>query len=44
LPAFGVLLLPVPWELRLAGSLIVFGGVAFAIRAVPAELLHAMRR
>jgi O-antigen/teichoic acid export membrane protein len=44
LPAFGVLLLPVPWEVRLAGSLIVFGGVAFAIRAVPAELLHAMRR
>ncbi len=44
LPAFGVLLLPVPWEARLVGSLTVFVVLALAIRAVPAELLHAFRR
>ena len=44
LPAFGVLVLPVPWEVQLVGSLAVFAAVAFAVRAVPAELLHALRR
>jgi O-antigen/teichoic acid export membrane protein len=44
LPAFGVLLLPVPWEVQLVAALAVFTVVAFAVRAVPAELLHALRR
>ena len=44
LPAFGVLVLPVPWEVQLVGSLVVFSVVAFAIRAVPSELVHALRR
>jgi hypothetical protein len=39
-----VLLLPVPWEVRLVGSVAVFGGAALAIRALPVELLHALRR
>jgi O-antigen/teichoic acid export membrane protein len=44
LPAFAVLALPVPWEVRLVGSVAVFTGAAFALRAVPPELLHALRR
>jgi O-antigen/teichoic acid export membrane protein len=44
LPAFAVLALPVPWEVRLLGSLTVFSVVAFAIGAVPKELVHALRR
>jgi O-antigen/teichoic acid export membrane protein len=44
LPAFAVLVLPVPWEVRLIGSVAVFAIVAFAIRAVPKELVHALRR
>ena len=44
LPAFAVLVLPVPWEARLVGSVAVFAVVAFAIRAVPEELVHALRR
>ena len=44
LPAFAVLVLPVPWEARLVGSLAVFAVVAFAIRAVPMELVRALRR
>jgi O-antigen/teichoic acid export membrane protein len=44
LPAFAVLVLPVPWEVQLVGSLVVFSVVAFAIRAVPSELVHALRR
>jgi O-antigen/teichoic acid export membrane protein len=44
LPAFAVLVLPVPWEAQLLGSLAVFTVAAFAIRAVPTELLHALRR
>jgi len=44
LPAFAVVALPVLWEVRLVASLVVFTVVAFAIRAVPAELLHALRR
>ena len=44
LPAFAVLVLPVPWEVRLVGSLAVFAAAAFAIRAVPVELVHALRR
>jgi O-antigen/teichoic acid export membrane protein len=44
LPAFAVLVLPVPWEVRLVGSAAAFAVVAFAVRAVPRELLHAFRR
>jgi O-antigen/teichoic acid export membrane protein len=44
LPAVAVLVLPVPWEVRLIGSVAVFAIVAFAIRAVPKELVHALRR
>jgi O-antigen/teichoic acid export membrane protein len=44
LPAFGVLALPVPWEAKLVGSLAVFAAAAFALRAVPSELMHALRR
>jgi O-antigen/teichoic acid export membrane protein len=44
LPAFGVLVLPVPWEVRLVGALAVFAALALALRAVPAELMHALRR
>jgi O-antigen/teichoic acid export membrane protein len=44
LPAFAVLVLPVPWEVRLVGSVAAFAVVAFGIRAVPRELLHAFRR
>jgi O-antigen/teichoic acid export membrane protein len=44
LPAFAVLVLPVPWEVRLIGSVAVFAIVVFAIRAVPKELVHALRR
>jgi O-antigen/teichoic acid export membrane protein len=43
-PAFVVLGLPIPWEARLAGSLAVFSVAAFALRAVPMELLSALRR
>jgi O-antigen/teichoic acid export membrane protein len=44
MPGFAVLVLPMPWEVRLVGSVAVFVAAAFALRAVPAELLHALRR
>jgi O-antigen/teichoic acid export membrane protein len=44
LPAFAVLLLPLPWEAKLVGSVAVFAVVALLVRAVPRELLHALRR
>jgi O-antigen/teichoic acid export membrane protein len=44
LPAFAVLALPLPWEARLVGSLAVFVSVALLVRALPGELLHALRR
>ena len=44
LPAFGVLALPVPWEVRLVGSLAVFAALALALHALPVELLRAFRR
>jgi len=43
-PAFAVLLLPLPWEAQLALSLAVFAVAAFLLRAVPHELIHALRR
>jgi O-antigen/teichoic acid export membrane protein len=44
LPAFAILALPVPWEVRLVGSVAAFAIVAFAIGAVPRELVNALRR
>jgi O-antigen/teichoic acid export membrane protein len=44
LPAFGVLALPVPWEAHLVGSVAVFAIGLALLRAVPFELLHALRR
>ncbi|MGZ4333687.1 MAG: hypothetical protein ACXVRJ_05375 [Gaiellaceae bacterium] len=44
LPAFAVLALPVPWEVRLVGSVAAFAVLAVAVRAIPGELLHAFRR
>jgi O-antigen/teichoic acid export membrane protein len=44
LPAFGVLALPVPWEAHLVGSVAVFAILLALLRAVPFELLHALRR
>jgi O-antigen/teichoic acid export membrane protein len=43
LPAFAVVALPVPWEVSLPVSLVVFGGLAAALRAIPLELYHALR-
>ena len=44
LPAFAVLALPIPWEAHLLGSLAVFGVAVVVTRAVPPDLLHALRR
>jgi O-antigen/teichoic acid export membrane protein len=44
LPAFGVLALPIPWEAHVLGALAVFAVAAALLRAVPTELLHALRR
>jgi len=44
LPAFAVLAVSVPWEIHLVASVAVFGALAFGLRAVPRELLHAFRR
>jgi O-antigen/teichoic acid export membrane protein len=43
LPAFGVVALPLPWEIGLPAALIVFAVLARLLRAVPFELLHALR-
>jgi O-antigen/teichoic acid export membrane protein len=43
-PAFAVALLPLPWEVRVLASLVLFAGLAVALRAVPPELRHALRR
>jgi len=42
-PAFAVLFVPAPWEVHLVVSLAVFGGAAVALRAIPFELVHALR-
>ena len=44
LPAFGILALPLPWPVELVVSLAVFAILALALRAVPDELRHALRR
>ena len=44
LPAFVVAFLPLPWEVRVVASLALFGALALALRAVPPELRHALRR
>jgi O-antigen/teichoic acid export membrane protein len=44
LPAFAILALPVPWEAHLLGSLAVFAVAIALTRAVPPDLLHALRR
>jgi O-antigen/teichoic acid export membrane protein len=43
LPAFGVVAVPAPWPVHLLGSIGVFGVAALALRAIPAELFHALR-
>ena len=43
LPAFAALALPLPWEIVLVLALAVFGGVALLLRAIPFELMHALR-
>jgi O-antigen/teichoic acid export membrane protein len=43
-PAIVVAFLPIPWELRLAGSLAVFTGGCVLLRAVPSELVAALLR
>jgi O-antigen/teichoic acid export membrane protein len=42
LPAFAVLLAPVPWEVQAVGGVAVFAAAAALLRAVPYELLHAL--
>lgn len=44
LPAFAIVALPVSWIATLPASLAVFIGAALALRAVPPELNHALRR
>ena len=43
LPAFAVLVLPVAWEVQLVASVAVFGVAAALLRAIPSELVHALR-
>jgi O-antigen/teichoic acid export membrane protein len=42
-PAFLVLLVPAPWEVDLALSLALFAALSLVLRAIPFELLHALR-
>jgi hypothetical protein len=42
-PAFAVLLLPLPWEAQLVLSVAVFAAAALLLRAIPFELVHALR-
>jgi len=42
-PAFVVLLLPLPWEAQLVLSVAVFAAAALLLRAIPFELVHALR-
>jgi O-antigen/teichoic acid export membrane protein len=44
IPAFLVLLIPAPWWVDLVLSLGVFGGAAYLFRAIPFELVHALRK
>jgi O-antigen/teichoic acid export membrane protein len=44
LPAFAMLLLPLPREVDLVLALAVFGGAAVLLRAIPFELMHALRK
>ncbi|MFL5963558.1 MAG: polysaccharide biosynthesis C-terminal domain-containing protein [Gaiellaceae bacterium] len=44
LPAFAALALPLPWEVDLVLALALFGGAAVVLRAVPFELMHALRK
>jgi O-antigen/teichoic acid export membrane protein len=44
LPAFAVLLLPLPREVDLVLALAVFGGAAMLFQAIPFELMHALRK
>lgn len=43
-PAFVVLALPIPWEAHTLGSLAVFAVAVVLTRALPPDLLHALRR
>jgi O-antigen/teichoic acid export membrane protein len=43
LPAFAVVALPLRWEIGLPVALVVFAVLARLLRAIPFELLHALR-
>jgi O-antigen/teichoic acid export membrane protein len=43
LPAFVVVALPLRWEIGLPVALVVFAVLARLLRAIPFELLHALR-
>jgi len=43
LPAFAALVIPAPWEIDLPVALAVFATAAVVLRAIPFELLHALR-
>jgi O-antigen/teichoic acid export membrane protein len=43
LPAFAVVALPLPWEIGLPIALVVFAVLARLLRAIPFELVHAIR-
>jgi O-antigen/teichoic acid export membrane protein len=43
LPAFAVVALPLPWEIGLPAALVLFAAAALILRAIPFELLHALR-
>lgn len=44
LPAFVIVALPVSWIVTLPAALVVFAALAVALRAIPPELNHALRR
>jgi O-antigen/teichoic acid export membrane protein len=44
LPAFAIVALPVTWIITLPAALVVFIALAAALRAIPPELNHALRR
>lgn len=44
LPAFAALALPLPQVVNLVLALAIFGGAAVVLRAIPFELMHALRK
>jgi O-antigen/teichoic acid export membrane protein len=43
LPAFAALVIPAPWEIDLPVALLVFATAAVVLKAIPFELVHALR-